>query len=178
MVQNWWCYKCFWLLPFTETIGVYLSAKHELIGFLLSDESLKCYSNSVDMNAISNLFGLNIAVFTYGDSTSCQPGIGLLRIQHKSNMYGARTLWSKEVIPDVSDLWIYHANDSHFDRLVKREKAAPQVMSLLPMTTNNNNSLNFTGISMLDMPSILNNIDWDPDLHITWWQCWRQSLRS
>ena len=32
------------------------------------------------------------------------------------------------------------------------------------MTTNNNNSLNFTGISMLDMPSILTNIDWDPGL--------------
>ena len=74
MVDNWWYFQLFLSIPFTETVGVgsdsyrvFFDNYEDLKSFLLTDSSLKCYSNSqVDFAALCNLFKMNIGVFTYG----------------------------------------------------------------------------------------------------------------
>ena len=74
IVDNWWYFQHYLPMPFIETVGVgaesyrvCIDNHEELKNFLLSDTSLKCYSNSqVDFSALCNLFKMNIGIFTYG----------------------------------------------------------------------------------------------------------------
>ena len=112
-------------LPYRETIGVGINAKEivkytkeEMISFLRSSESLLAYSNSQELIAASNLFNMNIHVFTYS---------------------GKEGYWS-EISPDpemsssaemncgvAPDLYLYHNLDSHYDLLVKEDSRLAQM---------------------------------------------------
>ena len=81
IIQNWEYYHKFIPMPFKETIGVggksYEIEKdsyQKMKDFLLSDESLYCYSNSsLDLSNLANMYNMNIATFTYSSSGSVVP---------------------------------------------------------------------------------------------------------
>ena len=56
-------------------IVVELETEAEYLDFLRSDRSMKCFGNSVDVAAISNMLNINIGVFTNGPREG-QGGLG------------------------------------------------------------------------------------------------------
>ena len=117
-------YQEFFTLPFQETVGVGASSYRvcldnfeDMKNFFLSDESLKCYSNSqIDLANIANVFRINIAVFTYGlpDTeprwTWTTPDMLVSQFSRNTNS-------------NLPNLYLYHANNSHYDLLVFNDSA-------------------------------------------------------
>ena len=76
MADNWDSYyKNKISLPYIETIGVgehsktvIITSGEEMIDFLRSDDALLVYSNSQELIALSNIFNINISIFTFGGS--------------------------------------------------------------------------------------------------------------
>ena len=115
--DNYYKYKI--SLPYVETVGVGEHAKvvtkntkEEIIEFLKSDESLTVYSNHHELQAVANLYNINIDIFTYGGgkdeywSRICPDPDMVAEIEAKLGKY----------IPDMA---LYHCYDSHYDLLVK-----------------------------------------------------------
>ena len=80
-VKHWEYYEPFITIPFTETVGVGAKSKtvqintySEMKRFLLSDDSLYCFSNSsLDLSNVTNMYDMKIAVFTYSSGGSLVP---------------------------------------------------------------------------------------------------------
>jgi hypothetical protein len=81
IVENWDYYRPFVTLSFNETIGVGTMARKaniktydEMTKFLLSKDSLYCYSNSLlDLSNLANMYDMRIAIFTYSSAGSVVP---------------------------------------------------------------------------------------------------------
>ena len=111
------CYADRIPLPYRETIGVGKNSKvivnntkEEMISFLRSSESLLAYSNSQELVAASNLFNMNIHVFTYSGKEGYWS-----EISPDPEMSSSAEM-SRGVAPD---LYLYHNLDNHYDLLVK-----------------------------------------------------------
>ena len=105
-------------LPYIETVGVGSEArvirknsKEEMLDFLRSDESLMVYSNSQELLAISNLFNVNINIFTYrGDQT------WWTEVRPDPEMAATAEVKFGKWVPDMS---LYHSYETHYDLLIK-----------------------------------------------------------
>ena len=119
--NNWWYYSQFIPFPFKETVGVgeskivvELETEAEYLDFLLSDRSMKCFGNSVDVAAISNMLNINIGVFTHGIGGGIQPR---WTWQYPDPVVSAFTEFSD---PSITDLFLYHSDENHYELLVPR----------------------------------------------------------
>ena len=115
--DNYYQYKI--SLPYVETVGVgkhakvvTKSTKEEIIEFLRSDESLTVYSNHHELQAVANLYNINIDIFTYGGGKDEYWS----RIYPDSDMVAEIEAKLGKYIPDMA---LYHCYDSHYDLLVK-----------------------------------------------------------
>ena len=124
LVDNWWYFQAFVALPFTETIGVgaasyrvCIDTDEELQSFYLSDESLKCYSNSqVDFAVVASLFNMNIGVFTYG-LDDLPPRWSWTSPDPLLTEYSTTT---KPCLDSIPDALLYHSDNVHYELLVSK----------------------------------------------------------
>ena len=105
-------------MPFSECIGhgnnlkiIKCDTEEEFKTFIMSDDSLKVYSNFHDIMAASNMYNMNINIFTYG-----------LQIHNPR--------WTN-IVPDKEigmannaklELNLYHSDENHFDLLIKMKQ--------------------------------------------------------
>ena len=75
--NNWNFYKEKIPLPFRENFvgvqtgpGIICNTEKEFLEFLLSDESMKVFSNFHDILGLSNMYNMKINIFTYGSNIS------------------------------------------------------------------------------------------------------------
>ena len=104
-------------LPYIETVvvgantkEVVKNTKEEMLEFLRSDEALTVYSNSQELLAISNLFNININVFTYKGKLGRWSEI----CPHPEMV--DNTDEKKYKAPDMA---LYNSLDTHYDLLVE-----------------------------------------------------------
>ena len=111
VAENFQYWKTKLPLPYKETI--YIGGKEkiieketeaEMIEFLKHDEdALKVYSGGHTLNAIANLYNIKIHIFTYTGETGNWNVV----------------LPDPEVAtPAVSEMFLYHSNDNHYDLLI------------------------------------------------------------
>ena len=123
IVNNWWFFKDFYSFPFVEQVGVgeqkksvFKETESDLTSFLLSEESLKCYSSGVDTNVISNMFNIRIWIFTY-NLDNLEPRWTLIEPEPLLASY------SEYQDESIGDMWLFHADNSHYDLLVTRDSS-------------------------------------------------------
>ena len=121
IINNWWHYSSFITFPYTETVGVgkskytiHLETETEYLGFLLSERSMYCYGDNVDLAAISNVFNINIAILTYGLSDGLQPRWTSLSPDPVVSAF------SQFAHPQIEDIYLIHSDNNHFDLLLDR----------------------------------------------------------
>ena len=138
MIQNWDYYKELIPVPFRELVGTGENARlvvldsYDLVKrFLLSDDSLYCYSNSsVDLQNLANMFDMRIAIFTYSINGTVTP--------HWTWIDPNPAISMKNSFKDrlsFKEMWLYHQDDVHYDLLVSRPLTEPSVYKYLPPVT-------------------------------------------
>ena len=118
IADNWDIYSDYIPLPFKETVGVgknatqtNITTKEEMLSFLRSDKSLKLFADNQQIQALANLFNINIQIFSY-DSKS----VNWSEIVPNPSLVNTSEVSSGDSIPDMA---LYHSKDDHFDLLVK-----------------------------------------------------------
>ena len=117
--ENWWYYAPFIAFPFKEIVGdssshVHLKTEAEFLEFLLSERSMKCFSNGADLAAISNLFNINIGIFTHGLGGNLQPR---WTWQTPDPVIAA---FSEYFDPSITDMFLFHSDNVHYELFVER----------------------------------------------------------
>ena len=90
--------------------------ENDLTNFFLSKESLKCYSDGVDVSVISNMFNIRIGIFTY-NLDSKEP--------RWTSVDSSPVLapYSEYQDDSIGDMLLFHADLSHYDLLVMRNSS-------------------------------------------------------
>ena len=105
-------------LPYIETVGVgehsrtvIITTREEMLDFLRSDDALMVYSNTQELLALSNIYNININIFSYGESGNRWTEIcpDPLLVAESEERLGK---W-------VPDMVLYHSSGVHYDLLVK-----------------------------------------------------------
>ena len=112
-LQCWSYYRHFVSWPFEETVSVgdgsyqvHFSREEELLQFLQSDASLYMYVISqLDLANIANMFGMNIAVFTYHCRNGDNPR---WTWTYPDQTPGSPFFHSPHVVRAMNDMWLYH----------------------------------------------------------------------
>ena len=134
IVDNFEFYKHFITLPFQETVGVgensrsiMIETYDELISFLLSEESLMCFStSSMDISCIATLLNINIYTFVYSTNNACVPHwicISPNKELSRKSPYLANGFTFME-------MWLYNNKDCHYDLLVPRHLCPSNELSI------------------------------------------------
>ena len=143
LVENWEYYKLFIEFPFMEKVGVGASSyrvcfdiEEDLKEFFLSEESLKCFSSSqLDYALVCNMFNITIGVFTYGNIFNEEPRLTFITpdsfMAQQSPFYD----------PSIKDMFLYHADNSHYDLLVPRNSTLAINGNISSMYNNNNDEI-------------------------------------
>ena len=126
------------MIPFRETVGVttfdqngkrlfewkavVCDTEEDYLAFLNSESSLYSYSNSsVDLEVIAAMFGMNIAIFSFGIQ-GLQP-----RWSWITPNWEVSSLSEYRRPQGIADLWLYHQDESHYDRLIMRSNASASI---------------------------------------------------
>ena len=135
IVENWDYYRPFISLPFVETIGVGAAKRTvtkktygDMKKFLLSNESIYCYSNSsLDLTNLANMYDMKIAIFTYSSGGSVVPHWTWV---HPDPAISAKSPYKNKLL--FREMWLYHEDNSHYDLLVPRPIPSPAKYSYVP----------------------------------------------
>ena len=135
IVKHWDYYEPFIHLPFTETVGVGVNAKTVQINtysdmkrFLLSDDSLYCFSNSsLDLSNVANMYDMKIAVFTYSSGGSVVPHWTWV---HPDPAISSKSPYRNKLC--FKEIWLLHEDDVHYDLLIARPLPAPPTYNYVP----------------------------------------------
>ena len=118
IVQHWWYWKQYIILPFTETVGVgsasYIVNKEteqEFFDFLRSDESLLMWSTHTDIAVLANMCNLTVHTFTYN-----VPNQPPRWFPTPPDPY--LTYYTTVDTSPPSDVALYNYNNCHYDLLV------------------------------------------------------------
>ena len=132
IVENWDYYYNFICLPFNETIGVGSSARPVEIKtyegmkkFLLSDDSLYCFSNSsLDLSNMANMYDMRIAIFTYSSRGTVAPH--WTWVDPDPNVSSKSPYRNKLMF---REMWLFHEDNVPYDLLVLRPTPPPAPFS-------------------------------------------------
>ena len=124
IVQNWSYFGLFFPIPFIERVGtgnesymICCETYEDLAKFLLNEESLFLFSNSsIDIVALATMFHIDVHIFTYNRVTTNGDSLP----ERWTTVYPDRLLQPYSPIPpgEISPLYLYHADNSHYDLLV------------------------------------------------------------
>ena len=159
IVKNWDYYLPFITLPFKETVGVGKNATQvdiktydEMKKFLLSNESLYCYSNSsLDLSNLANMYDMKIAIFTYSSAGSVTPHWTWV---HPDPAISSKSPYKNKLC--FKEMWLYNEQNVHYDLLVSRPIPTPPPTNYcyVPM------SAPASGSTSTSSPSCSTSSDW------------------
>merc|ERR1712025_21677 len=111
------------ILPYIETVGVGENARlavcdtpQEYKTFLRSDDSLGAFSNFQELQAIANMFNINVYIFSYGKDGNIMHCDWFEDFPDKA--FTDKAVVRKGSIPD---LYLYHLDRTHYDLLVSED---------------------------------------------------------
>ena len=121
IIDNWDFYCDLVEYPFSDVIGVGKNAKkvtiptkEEMIPFLQSEDALYVYANMHDIQALANIFNMNIHIFTYKNLSEGNWNL----------VSPVQSVVSEDVVKMgncIQDMALYNSNRCHFDLLLKDE---------------------------------------------------------
>ena len=137
IVMNWWYWKQYIPLPFTETVGVgkdsfkvHFDKEDEYLEFLQSDKSLLMWSGHTDIAVLANKCNLNIYTFTF--NVANQPPTWSMTPPDPYLTY-----YTNIDCSPVRDVAVYNANNCHYDLLVTPDSRLA-LLGSVPSRLNNN----------------------------------------